>query len=103
MASETWSRVKTAYIYWFARRLPACDEILTIISQRMDRKLPWRQRMKLLLHNHICVWCRNYAKQLLVVREAMRRQESQIENTPFADATLSPQARERMKRSLGQQ
>ncbi|MCI0414183.1 hypothetical protein L0222_15475 [bacterium] len=95
---EAFVRIKMAFIFWLARRLPACDEVLTLISESMDRKLPWRQRMTLLLHNQICVWCKRYANQLLILRQAMRSQEN--ENALLANEILSPDARERMKRLL---
>ena len=101
--SERWKRVKTAYVYWWARRLPACDELLPLMSERLDRGLPWRKRLTLLLHNHICDWCRRYAEQLLLLRRAMKQQELHIQNPPISEESLSAASRERMKRALRNQ
>ena len=102
MARQILNRLKMEYIYFWARRLPACDELLPLMSRRMDGKLTWRQRLKLNLHIHICDWCKRYADQLLLIRQAMRQQESEVENNLVADEFLSTDARERMKRALDQ-
>ncbi len=102
MAREILKRLKMEYIFFWARRTPPCDELLPLMSQRMDGKLTWRQRLSLFLHNHICEWCRRYANQLLLLRKAMQQQETHIDKTPIADASLSNDARERMKRALGE-
>jgi hypothetical protein len=100
MATETWKKIKIAYIYWLARRLPACDEILPLISQQMDRPLPLKQKFNLILHNHICELCKRYANQLLLLRQAVRAHAADPEVQTTTDTTLSFEARERLKRSL---
>ncbi len=102
MTRKWWNKLKMEYIFWFARRLPPCNEILPLISQRMDRKLPWRRRVTLLLHNHICIWCKNYARQLLLIRETLQHQEAHPESAPLSESALPLDARDRMKRALGQ-
>ena len=102
MARENWNRLKRAYIYWLARRLPSCEELLPFMSQQMDTKLHWCRRLTLLLHNHICEWCRRYADQLLVLRETMRNRETRPENISGTDGFLTAEAKDRIKRSLRQ-
>lgn len=102
MAQQLINRIKMEYIFFWARRLPACDELLPLMSKRMDGSLTWRESVKLRLHNHICDWCRRYARQLLLIREAMRKQQSHMEDSSLADSTLSTDARERLKRALDQ-
>lgn len=100
---ELFNRLKMEYIYWWARRLPACDELLPLMSQRMDGTLPFRKRLTLLLHNHICDWCRRYAQQLLLIRQAMKEREAHLKNHPISDESLSSAARDRLKRALNNQ
>jgi hypothetical protein len=102
MAIKTWcgqkvSKLKFAYFSWLARHLPTCEEITPLISRNLDGSLSFRDKVKMVLHKHICVWCRRYAEQLLLIRKALRKQDSQ------PDLTLSSEAREQIKRSLREQ
>jgi hypothetical protein len=99
MASKSWNKVKMGIIYWIARRLPACDEILPLISRQMDQPLPWRQRINVFMHNSICELCKRYANQLLTLRQAARKYAADPD-AALADTPLSFEARERMKRFL---
>jgi hypothetical protein len=102
MAIKTWcgkqvSKFKFAYFSFLARRLPTCEEITTIISRNMDGTLSLSEKIKMVLHNHICEWCKRYADQLQLLRQAAQKE---IENSKL---TLSPETRERIKRSLSEQ
>jgi hypothetical protein len=102
MAIKTWcgqkvSKLKFAYFSWLARHLPACEEITPLISQNLDGPLSFRNKVKMVLHKHMCAWCQRYADQLLLIRKALRKQDSQ------PDLTLSSEAREQIKRSLREQ
>jgi hypothetical protein len=95
------SRLKFAYFSWLARRLPTCIEILPVISQNLDGRLPITEKVKLILHKHFCEWCKRYENQLILIRKAMRNQDA---NAPVSsESPLSSEARERMKRFLNQQ
>jgi len=89
------SRWKFSYFSWLARKLPTCEEIAPLISRDLDTPLPVFEKIKMVLHKHICEWCRRYANQLLLIREAMRKEEN-----AHAGNALSSTARERMKRAL---
>jgi hypothetical protein len=99
MTPLTWcgkkiSRLKFAYFSWMAKRLPPCKDILPLISQEMDSKLPFLQRIKVALHKDICEWCKRYADQLHLIQSAAK---SQVAHT---EESLSSDASERMKRAL---
>ena len=100
MARDLLNKIKMQYIFFVARRLPACDELLPLQSLNMDKKLSWRQRWTLILHNHICEVCKRYANQLLLIRQAMKQEERLMNSLPAAEAELSAGARERMKQAL---
>lgn len=95
--------LKQAYIFWLARRLPTCEQLLPLMSQAMDRKLSLRERFVLNLHNSFCEWCLRYAKQIRLIREVMQRQSSTADVEGSAEVALSNDARERMKRMLTEQ
>ena len=90
-------KMKQAYIFWLARRLPTCEQLLPLMSQAMDRKLSLRERFTLKLHNSFCEWCLRYANQIKLIREVMQQQAA---NEPASESSLSDDARARMKRML---
>ena len=94
-------RVKRRFVHWLAHRLPACDEIARLSSEGMDRRLTLRERAAMRLHFSICVWCHRYQHQLLFLREAFHHHAAHdaAEAVPPKEG-LSPEARERMRRTL---
>jgi ABC-type dipeptide/oligopeptide/nickel transport system ATPase subunit len=84
------------------RNLPPCQQTVEMISQSMERSLTPSERVKTRLHVWICVWCQWYLEQLQLIRDASR---AQAEKAPevMTDATLSNDARERIRRRLTNQ
>jgi DNA-binding TFAR19-related protein (PDSD5 family) len=72
-----------------------------MVSEAMDQRLPLRKRLAIRLHISMCALCRRYEKQLQLVREGTLHYANPEENI-VAD-TLTPSARERLKRALDQQ
>ena len=50
------NRLQTALVKFIGKRTPKCREVVRILSQAMDSKLPLSMRMKLRLHYLICEW-----------------------------------------------
>jgi len=47
-----------------------CREVTRLVSQSMDARLAWHQRLGLRIHLLYCVWCRRYAAQIQFLRKA---------------------------------
>ncbi len=63
--------------------------------------LPLRKRMLLRLHFLMCKYCERYRQQLLFIRKAVRQHPERLEGQDSSPTTtLSPEARERIKRTL---
>lgn len=95
MASQVYQRLRLSFIFWLARRLPTCREIIPVFSQSLDRKLSLREWIVARLHLFVCADCVRYLKQLRFLREAFRFQE-----TLDHASSLTPEARARLKASL---
>ena len=79
----------------------SCKEVTRLISESMDRQLPFGQRMALRMHLFMCKLCSRYRRQMVLIREAMRHYLEEIEpSEPFVAISLSPEAREKIKRAL---
>jgi len=50
-----------------------CKEVSHLVSQGLDRKLGFAERVALRLHLAICDGCTNFNKQMAFLRRAMQR------------------------------
>jgi len=57
----------------------SCKQASQLISQSLDRRISWRERISLRLHLVVCDFCRRFSHQLKQVLLAVRVQRQQIE------------------------
>ena len=82
----------------------SCKEVTGLVSDSLDRALPVRQRMAVRMHLLLCKACARYERQLLFIREVVRRLPEDGEHPPSPSAPALPTAaRERIRRSLDAQ
>jgi predicted anti-sigma-YlaC factor YlaD len=77
-----------------------CRQITRLVSQGMDARLPWHQRLAIRIHLVYCVWCRRYADQLQFLRRASRDLAGGGNQSP--PEKLSTEAREQIRQRLVQ-
>ena len=79
----------------------SCKDVTQLISESMDGSLPPGKRIGVHIHLFMCLFCARYKRQLLLIRETVRRLAS-LEETPggLFPGTLSEDARERIRQSL---
>jgi hypothetical protein len=102
MALKVYDKLKHSIRFWLLRTLPACQQTVETISQSMERRLTLGERFKLKLHLWICVWCQWYLEHLQLVRQTSRAQNDKAPEL-LSSATLSNEARERIRRRLTNQ
>ena len=76
-----------------------CKAVTRMVSESLDRKLPFYQRMGIRMHLLMCKLCSRYRRQLLFLRETIRLQAASSEDIESA-IVLPPGTRERIKRSI---
>ena len=82
----------------------SCKEVSELVSQSMDRKLPFWQRSGVWLHLRMCRLCWGFRRELLLLRKAARRNADEtVSSTGRPGTTLSNDARERIRRQLDSQ
>jgi len=59
-------------ILLIARYTPDCRNMTRLVSQSMDQRLPFSTWARMKLHYIICVWCKRYAEQIALVKDAAR-------------------------------
>ena len=56
---------------WDIQRL-TCREVTRLCSQAMDRRLTFHERVSLCVHSLLCSYCRNYIRQIRLLRRYAR-------------------------------
>jgi hypothetical protein len=102
MALKPYDKLKHAVRYWLLRTLPTCQQTVETISQSMERPLTLNERINVKLHLWICVWCQWYMEHLHLIRDTSRAQAAESPDL-MTSATLSDEARERIRRRLTNQ
>ena len=78
-----------------------CREASRLASESLDRKLTWRQRIKLWMHLAMCQLCFGFAKEIRQLRDTARMHAADAEQDASPpDIALSADTRARMKRAL---
>lgn len=76
-----------------------CREVTQMISESLDRELPFYQRIGIRMHLLMCKLCSRYQRQLLFLRKIIGLQAASSAETESA-IELPSDARERMKHSI---
>jgi hypothetical protein len=85
-------------ISFIASRTPKCREVVKLLSQSMDVKLPVMMRIKLRFHYLMCAWCRRYEKQLQALRKVSSALPEHVDDC--CPETLPASSKERLKQAL---
>jgi hypothetical protein len=81
----------------------SCKQVTRLISESLDRKLAWHQRLQMRLHLLLCWPCSCFQKQVRFLRRAARFRPATEKNSAPSPATgLSPERKECLKRTLSQ-
>lgn len=51
----------------------SCKEVTRLVSQGLDRRLPFGRKVALRVHFAICDGCTNFSKQLSTIRESIAK------------------------------
>lgn len=76
-----------------------CQEASEIISESMDRDLPFSQRVLIRMHLLMCKYCRMGKEQFKIIRAASRYEELYGRELD-ASRSLSREGKERLKEFL---
>ncbi len=76
-----------------------CKKVSKMVSESLDRTLPFHQRMMIKIHLRMCKYCARLKEQLVIIRDACRLDDLCGEDVHHTH-TLPPDARDRLKQSL---
>ena len=74
----------------------SCKNVSHLTTQALDRRLTLSERWGVWLHLRICAACRNFNRQMSLIRQAMRRLQGQ-EAPP---GTLPGETKARIRQAL---
>lgn len=96
LAGRNW--FERTLVNMIAERTPKCREVVRLLSQSMEVKLPLSTRIKIRFHYLICVWCYRYGEQLQALRKTAASLSEHLDECG-RDA-LPHSSKEGMKRAL---
>ncbi len=79
--------------------IPSCKETARLVSDSMDRKLPWWQRLPLTVHLMMCTYCARFKRQLQIIRRASQTDAEGLENESTS-VQMPDDVRRKIKKSL---
>ena len=83
------------------RLVYTCQDMSRLLSDAMDRSLPWHTRLRMRLHLRVCILCRQYQQQLTLLRNVLRKSDTKLHEADRVNApALSPEAKARIQRAL---
>ena len=85
-------------VRFIANHTPKCREVIKLLSQSMEVKLPITTRIKLRLHYLICAWCQRYEKHLRALRKISSSLPEHVDDC--CPETLPDSSKERLKQAL---
>ena len=85
-------------VNFIAERTPNCREVVRLLSQSMEVKLPLLTRIKIRFHYLICVWCYRYGKQIQALRKFASLLPEHADEC--GQEILSYSSKERMRQAL---
>jgi hypothetical protein len=53
--------------------MPTCKEVSRLVSQGLDRRLGFIERVRLRVHLAVCDGCTNFKKQMEFLRKAVKQ------------------------------
>lgn len=86
-------------------KMLTCKDASHLISEGRERPLTFRQRLALKLHLMMCVYCRRFERQMVLLRKAMRElgRRAASNDAHIAEDTEFPsEARERIRKALAE-
>jgi hypothetical protein len=96
IAGRNW--LERMLVSFIGKHTPKCREVVRLLSQSMEVKLPLATRIKIRFHYLICVWCYRYGKQLRVLRKVASSLPEHADEC--GQETLPYLSKERMKQAL---
>jgi|SRR5882757_1649210 len=101
MKQTLFEKIKWAFIFWLARRLPDCKTMTPTLGESLDRKLSLNEKIVIKLHLFTCEACERYLKQVTFLREAMHAHEDRLTGESDASSCqLSVEVKNKMKELL---
>ncbi len=99
LARRNWFQAKL--VIFIGKHTPKCRDMVRILSQSMDQPSPLSMRIKKRIHYLICCWCQRYEEQLRYIRDTASRFPEHADKA--SDASLPPEAKERIKAKIADQ
>ncbi len=76
----------------------SCKQVSVLVSAALEQKPSWTERLRISLHLLFCKACRNFARQMTILRTAARHLADHMGDLDIP--TLPSEARDRIRKVL---
>ena len=87
---------------WLLEVSSPCNRIVEQISEKFDRRLSFREKLRMKTHMTFCHCCTRYNQQLDYLHEAIHKKSQMILKSDNFTEKLSPEVSMRIKNLLNQ-
>ena len=70
---EVYLKIRRIFRRRLLRSQQPCRDMVTLMSESMERPLSIRERLHLKLHLIVCTWCARYLEQLNFLRKLLQK------------------------------
>ncbi len=82
----------------------SCKDVSQLVSESLDRRLTWRQRMGLWMHFSMCGLCKRFRREMVALHDQLQETPEPPDSSEIArDVQLSVDARSRIEAALSNQ
>ncbi|QDS86147.1 hypothetical protein EC9_03060 [Rosistilla ulvae] len=79
----------------------SCKEISKLVSESLETKLTFRQRVELWMHLRLCRLCAAFRRDTVALHRRTQQHVAELDNDrSVAKAKLSSEARQRIKQAI---
>lgn len=77
-----------------------CKQTSELVSQSLDKRLSWRDRIQVKIHLFICKNCARFHQQMIAIKSSLINMRTKTENN--TDIQLSESSKVRMLQNIQQ-
>ena len=100
MKKSYFKKIKQAFMFRLARRLPDCKTITPTLSESLDRRFSLREKIIMRLHLLTCSFCTRYVDQIKFLSDAMHRHDERLTGEENTGVQMASDAKNKLKSAL---
>lgn len=80
-----------------------CKDMTKLISDSLERRISFRERMELWFHVMMCGMCRRFRSNIIQLRKFIRDSKAEMETVDAPSSPMPPEMKSRLEESVNRQ